>query len=290
MKPFRLHEPTSAQEAVSLLSERGDTARLYAGGTELLLAMRSGLLVCDDLVNVKTVDGLRDIGVDDGTLVIGAAATHREIEFSPVVREHFPLLAEVEHLVANVRVRNTGTLAGNLCFADPHSDPATLLLLYDAEVEIAGPSSSRRIRLADLQVGPYETALAADEMVVRVRVPSAPRGAADAYRKFGLHQRPTIGVGAMLRVEDGVLSDVRLSLGCVSPVPRRLPDAEAVLMGERVDALSEGSSVVSEAGRLAAAAADAVDDLHGRADYKEHLVGVLAGRVLSDALSRLGAS
>ena len=290
MRPFRLHEPTTVQEAVAVLHERGESARLYAGGTELLLAMKTGLLEPDDLVNVKTIAGLGDIALDDGTLVIGAAATHREVEESAMVREHLPQLAEVVRTVANIRVRNVGTLAGNLCFAEPHSDPATLLLLFDAEVDIVGPGGARRIPLAQLQAGPYETTLAPDEMLVSVRIGAPHAKAGAAYAKFGYHHRPTLGVGAVVQTEDGRVSDVRLSLGCVSPVATRLPEAEAVLMGQHFDAAGDGSAPLAEAGRLAAARAEAVDDMHGSASYKEHLVGVFVGRVFAQALTRAEAN
>ena len=171
MKPFLLHEPTTVDEAVALLAESGGDAKLYAGGTELLLAMKAGVLECGALVNVKTIPGIDRIDIEDGEFVIGAAATHSAIEHSPIVRGQLPLLAEVEHAVANVRVRNVGTLAGNLCFADPHSDPATLLLVLNATLAVAGPHGARSVAMADLQTGPYETSLAEDELVLDVRIP-----------------------------------------------------------------------------------------------------------------------
>jgi carbon-monoxide dehydrogenase medium subunit len=284
VKPFRLHEPTTIDEAVSTLSEHAETAKLYAGGTELLLAMKAGLLQYDDLINVKTIVGLDVISSDDGALVIGASATHTAIERSPLVREWFPLLSRVEHGVANVRVRNTGTLGGNLCFAEPHSDPGTVLLLFEAEAQVRGPGGSRTVAIDEMTAGPYETNLSPDELLTSVLVPPMPQGMQCAYEKFGYHHRPTLGIATAVQVTDGVLEDVRLALGCVSPTPLRLREAEAVLKGARVSALGEGSTAVAEAGRIAAAAADAIDDMHGSAEYKEHLVHVFLGRVLAQAI------
>ena len=266
-----------------MLLERGDTARLYAGGTELLLAMKGGFLPCDDLVNVKTIPGIDAIALEDSALVVGAAATHAVIERAPVVRERFPLVAQVERRVANVRVRNVGTLAGNLCFAEPHSDPAALLLLYGAEAVVEGASGQRRIPIAELQTGPYETALEPGEVMTAVRIPPLPEGARAAYLKFGVHHRPTIGVGAMLRVMDGVVAEARLSLGSVPPAARRLPEAEALLVGERAGRLAGESTLAQAAGEAAAARAEAVDDLHGSAEYKRHLVGVFVRRAIAQA-------
>ena len=282
MKPFRLYEPTTISETVSTLRELGNGAKLYAGGTELLLAMKTGLLQYDGLVNVKQVPALDGVAVEAGVLSIGASATHTRLEHSAEVLASFPLIAKVEHTVANVRVRNVGTLAGNLCFAEPHSDPGALLLLYDAEVEIAGPDATRSVGIEDLVVGPYETSLAWDELLTRVRVPAFPDGMHGAYVKFGYHHRPTLGIGAAVRVVDGVFADVRLTLGSVSPIPLRLRGAEDALRGEPVDS----ATAIAEAGRLAADVCDAIDDLHGSAEYKRHIVNVFVGRALTEAIER----
>ena len=285
MKPFQLHEPDTVEQAVGLLSRLGGAASLYAGGTELLLAMKAGLLAYEHLVNVKTVDGLDAIAVDPatGALRIGAAASHRAIESSPEVRASFPLIASVERRVANVRVRNVGTLGGNLCFAEPHADPGALLLLYDAQVEAAGPTGRRTFPLEELTIGPYETSLAEDELLTAVAVPPLPAGMRGAYLKFGLHHRPTIGVGIAVRVSDGRVAEARVAVGSASPRPMRVRAAEGALAGERVDSL-DGSTALAEAGRLAGEAADPMDDLHGSAEYKRRLVEVFVARALAEAL------
>ena len=301
LRPFRLHEPTTVQEATSLLADLGGAGRPYAGGTELLLAMKAGLLRYDHLVNVKTIAGLDQVGFEDGVLSIGPTATHRDLEESAVVNERYPLLAGVERRVANVRVRNVGTIGGNLCFAEPHSDPGAALLLYDAEVEVAGPGGRRTLTVEELQTGPYETALGEDELLTRILVPVLPQGMTGTYLKFGYHHRPTLGVGVAVRLSDGArlaIADVRVSVGSVSPRPLRLRDVEDRLRGQAVsDAVGDGSGelrpLVAEAGELAAAAAQPVDDMHGSADYKRHVTKVFLGRALDEAvqaaLAREGA-
>ena len=223
-----MHDPTTVQEAASALAEAGGGAALYAGGTELLLAMKSGLLAYDTLINVKSIPGLDAVSADGDSIVIGASATHSAVEHDPLVRERLPLLSEVEHGVANLRVRNVGTLAGNLCFAEPHSDPATLLLVYEAELDIVGPSGSRRIAVGGLQTGSYETSLTPDELLTAVRVPVFPASVRAAYSKFGYHHRPTLGIAAALAVQDGVIADARLALGL-----RLAGRASAVALGGR---------------------------------------------------------
>ena len=280
------------EEATSLLADLGGAARPYAGGTELLLAMKAGLLRYDHLVNVKTVAGLDEVGFDDGVLSIGATATHRAIEDSAVVTERYPLLAGVERRVANVRVRNVGTIGGNLCFAEPHSDPGAALLLYDAEVEVTGPSGRRKLTIEDLATGPYETALAEDELLTRILVPELPTGMTGIYLKFGYHHRPTLGVGVAVRLSDGArpaIADVRVSVGSVSPRPLRLRDVEERLRGQAVsDVVGDGSgdlpALVAEAGELAAVAAQPVDDMHGSAEYKRHVTKVFLGKALDEAV------
>src|SRR3981189_1640815 len=146
---FEIHQPASALEASQMLLHYGEDAGIYAGGTELLLAMKHQALNYRHLIDLKVVSGLDSIGVRDGSLEIGATSTHRSIERSALVRKNQPALAEMESHVANVRVRATGTLGGNLCFAEPHSDPATLLQCLDARLVLAGPNGEREMSPAE---------------------------------------------------------------------------------------------------------------------------------------------
>jgi carbon-monoxide dehydrogenase medium subunit len=288
LKPFQLHEPTTVEEAISALGKFGDDASVYAGGTELLLAMKEGLLSYDHLVNVKTIGGLDVVDYDETTSVlnIGATATHRALEYSPLIAERFPLIADVEHRVANIRVRNAGTLGGNLCFAEPHSDPGVFLLLYDAAVELVGSGGARRQSVEDFILGPYETTREPDELLTKIEVPRLPEGSRHAYIKFGYHERPSLGLGLVARVEDGTLADIRIAVGSVGPKPVRVRDAEARLQGARLMDLfgnAQSSALLDEAGRIMAEAAEPVSDLHGSAEYKEHLLRVFLEEALEEA-------
>jgi carbon-monoxide dehydrogenase medium subunit len=282
LSPFELCEPASVAEASQLLARHGDGARLYAGGTELLLAMKEGLVHYDHLVNVKTIPGLAGVRFDaDGTLRIGAATTHRALERDVRVRERFPALARMEADVANVRVREVGTLGGNLCFAEPHADPGALLQVFDATVRLQRAGGERALPLETLFAGPFETCLEPDELLTEVVVPPLPSRSAAAYLKFGVLERPSAGVGVAVTLADGHVADARIAVGSVGPVPRRMRDAEAVLRGKSV---AECVASLPEAGRLAGQAADAVSDLHGSAEYKAHLVAVLLRRAFHQAL------
>lgn len=285
MMPFRrfqIHQPQNVQEAAGMLVQHGDSARLYAGGTELLLAMRHDLLRYEHLIDVKTVPGLAEIEVQDSQLHIGAAVTHRTIERSPVVQAQLPVFSAMAAEVANVRVRATGTLGGNLCFAEPHSDPATLLLALEGKAVIQGKTGERVLSMNELLVGAYETSLAQDDVMVGVRIPVLAPNQRAIYLKFQVHERPLLGLALALDLDSSgqEIQSARFAVGCVSPKPCRSAEAEALLVGS----VGAANQQVAQAANLLADRADLVDDLEGGADYKRHLIGVLLGRALTQAL------
>lgn len=288
MDPFEILEPRSVAEASAMLREYGDSARIYAGGTELLLVMKEGLLHYDYLVNLKTVGGLDGVRYDaaTGTVHIGALVTHRTLERSPLIRERLPALAAAESQVANVRVRNLGTLGGNLCFAEPHADPGPVLLLYGASVTLESVSGRRELPLSEFFVDSFEVALQPGEVLTEVHVPVLPPRSAATYLRFAFLERPSVGVGVALTLDgsgEGVV-DARIAVGCVGPTPRRMEEAEAVLKGL---SLEEALAKAEQAGAVAARNSRAVSDLHGSAEYKEHLVKVLIRRAAHAVAAQL---
>jgi aerobic carbon-monoxide dehydrogenase medium subunit len=281
LRRFRLEEPESVAEAAELLGRFGESAKVYAGGTELLLAMKEGLVQYERLINVKKLTGLSDVTTADGTLVIGALCTHHQLENSPVLRDKLPALTKLEQNVANVRVRQVGTIGGNICFAEPHADPGTLLIALGAKMIAEQSSSKREITAEDFFVDAYETALQADEVLTKIQVPIPAPNARSAYLKFGYLERPSVGVAVAFNLNGGV-SGVRIAVGCAGPAPRRVAEAEALLEGKSKD---EALRHVAEAGAAAGRAAQAISDLHGSQEYKEHIVGVLLKRAFQSALS-----
>src|SRR5712692_4964976 len=201
LRPFALYQASTVAEASEVLAREGRDAVVYAGGTEILLVLKEGLLRVGSLVDVKRIPGLSEIRAENGHLAIGATATHHAVERSPIVRERCPLIAGVARHVANIRVRSVGTVGGNLAFADPHSDLATLFLLFDARVVLWGQQAEREMSLADFVLGPYETARRDGEVLTAVRLTPWPAGAAGAYLKFGIHERPTLGAAAVLTLD-----------------------------------------------------------------------------------------
>jgi carbon-monoxide dehydrogenase medium subunit len=280
LRRFRLEEPESVAEASELLGRFGDNAKIYAGGTELLLAMKEGLVQYERLVNVKKL-GLNQVGRDNGMIKIGALCTHHELEKSALLQQQLPALVKLENNVANVRVRQAGTIGGNLCFAEPHADPGTLLIALGAQMVASKGASKRAIAAEDFFVDAFETALAADEVLTEIQVPAPGADRKCAYLKFGYLERPSVGVGIALNLSGGAVSDVRIAVGCAGPAPKRVAEAEALLNGKSKD---EASRNLAQAGAIAGKASQAISDLHGAQDYKEHIVGVLLKRAFQAAI------
>ncbi|SRR5581483_10015672 len=281
LRRFTIDQPKSVKEAAEMLAHHGENGRLYAGGTELLLAMKHDLLRYEHLVDVKTVPDLNTISVGNNNLHIGATVTHRAVERSAEAREHCPVLVDMEHNVANVRVRATGTLGGNLCFAEPHSDPAALLLALGAHVHVAGKNGERKLNIDELIQGAYETAIAPDELMTGVDIPLAAKSRRAAYMKFQIKERPTLGLALVLDVDGGNIKSARAVVGSISPKPARSDQVDKILAGSRADVEKRLADAAQELAKVA----DPVDDLEGSAEYKRHLVGVFLKRAFIKALS-----
>lgn len=281
---FSLSRPRTLADAFTAFAATNGDGAWLAGGTELLQVMKMGLAQFGTLIDVKAVPELHGVGQEaDGGLVIGAGTTHRQIEHSAIVRSAIPALAELEGAVANVRVRNTGTLGGNLAFAEPHSDPATFLLACGATVRLAGPTSRRELGIADFILGPLFTAREADELLLGVRIPGAGPGVGRGYAKFAFFERPAASVAVSLTVRDGRLAEATVAVGSLTEVPTLIVAAGAALDGAeaRPDALDARLGVACDAlGDL-----DIVADINGSIDYKRHLAGVLVGRAAQAALT-----
>jgi len=281
LRRFAIHQPKTIAEASQMLAEFGDKGRLYAGGTELLLAMKHDLLRYEHLVDVKTIPDLNKIEMKNGALMIGSTATHRAIERSALVKQNLPMFAEMETTVANVRVRASGTLGGNLCFAEPHSDPATLLTALGAKAHIQGISGTKTVPVEKLITGAYETSLAADELLAAVEIPALAKTQRAAYLKYQLKERPTLGLALVLDIDGEQIKKATAVVGSVSARPTQSDQANGLLTGARATVEKQ----LSAAAEALAQAADPVDDLEGGAEYKRHLIGVFLKRVFVKALA-----
>lgn len=281
LRRFDVHRVTSVEEAVALRRQFGEDAALYAGGTELLLAMKLGVAHYPHLIDVKPIVALREVTATTTVLRIGATATHWDLERHPVVARAIPALARLERNVANVRVRAVGTLAGNLAFAEPHADPPALLTALGARVVLQSATGARIVPVAEFITGMYQTTLGPEEMIVAIEVPVPAAQTRAAYVKFQILERPSVGVAVVATLKDGrFVDEPSVVVGAVDEVPRPVPTKD--LAG--ADA---GDARTAEA--LAEAARSAVDpvaDLAGGAEYKRHLVGVFARRALASLTAK----
>lgn len=279
---FSFARPRTLAEAFDAFAAASGDVAWIAGGTELLQVMKMGFAQFGTLIDLKGLAELRGIAESDGSLRIGAASTHREVERSQVVRDRLPGLASLERRVANVRVRSTGTLGGNLAFAEPHSDPATFLLACDARIELSGPASDRSLSIADFVLGPLFTAREPEEILTAIRIPAAGPGEGCAYDKIAFFERPAASVAVRLSVRDGMISGATVALGSLTEVPTIVEPAGAAFLGAAADVAALDGPVAAAVAALQDV--DAVADLNGSADYKRHLAGVLVGRAARAAL------
>jgi carbon-monoxide dehydrogenase medium subunit len=277
--------PNSVEEAVSMLSEHGEEAKVVAGSTALTIMLRNRLIDPGVLVYIGRMSGLSDIRVDDGVLHLGALATHRDVELSPIVKEAIPVVADTFRRVANVRVRNIATVGGVVAEADYASDPPAVFLALDAEIEAQGPDGKRTIPAADFFLSFYTTALEPNEIVTAVRVPVPQPGTHAVYEKFvtrSAEDRPCVGVMASVRRSGAgdVVEEVRVSVGAASETPQRFPDLEA---------LANGTELTEELARKIADGyaerIDTLDDMRGSAWYRTQMVRVWVRRALMRALA-----
>jgi carbon-monoxide dehydrogenase medium subunit len=287
MSPFALEEPSSLAEALALLDPNDPGVRAIAGGTALMLMMKSGLYRPQRLISLRRL-GPALTGIQaaaDGGIEIGAMVRLAELERSPAVRGVAPVIAETLLTHSNVRVRNVATIGGNLAHADPHMDLPPVLIALGASVRIGGPGGERNLRVEDLLTGYLETVLANNELITAVSIPPQ-AGRRAVYVKCTARTAddwPALGLAMSLTAEDGLVRDARIAIGAATETARRLPQAEAALAGGAVT-----DALLREAGRAAAAEAPVVADHHGSAAYKRVLIEVHLQRALRRALD--GAS
>jgi aerobic carbon-monoxide dehydrogenase medium subunit len=277
---FDYVRPSSLDDAVRALADGGDEAKVIAGGQSLLPLLRLRLAYPELLVDIGGLDEL--VGVTDhgDSLLIGARTTHYQVVHDPLIAEHCGLLAQAAATVADPAVRHRGTLGGSLAHADPAGDLPAVVLALDAAVLVSGPGGTREIPAADFFVDYLTTVLQPGEIVTGVRVPKLGREWGYRYEKFHRTAQAwaIVGVAALARRSNGQVTEARVGLTNMGPVPVRAAAVEAAAAG--ADATAEA---------LAAAAASAADgtnppaDLHGQPDYRSHLARVLTGRALAAA-------
>jgi len=287
MKNFDYLEPRTVAEACALLKQHGGEAKVFAGGAHLTILMKQGLLEPKSLLNIKKIPELKGIRYDEATgLTIGALVTHRELETSALVKEKFPVLCEAEREVANIRVRNMGTVGGNLASGEPLTDLSQIFIALDGKVKIAGPTVHRIIPVEELLVDFYTTSLAEDEILTQVVLPPLPAHSGIDYIRFSsssVVDKPSAGVAMRLTLDGGAetIQTARIVLGCVGATPVRARKAEALLVGKKLTA-----ELAQEAGSVASQECSPTSDLRGSELYKRAIVRTLVKRAAGKAWER----
>ena len=285
LKNFDYLEPTSVAEACALLKQHGGEAKVFAGGAHMTILMKQGLYQPKALINIKRIPGLKGLSFDvtEG-LTIGALVTHRELETSPLVKEKFPVLCEAEREVANIRVRNMGTVGGNLASGEPLTDLSQIFIALDGRLEIVGPSGRRSLPVEELFVDFYTTRLAEDEIITQVVIPPLPAKSAIEYMRFSsssVVDKPSVGVAVRATLDKEAVEVARIVLGCVGPTPARAHKAEALVAGKKLTA-----ELIAEAGAMASQECSPTSDLRGSEQYKRAIVGTLVRRALAAAYQK----
>jgi len=272
---FDYHRPSTIDEAIALLTRHGDDAKVLAGGHSLIPAMKLRLARPSVVVDIARIADLNGIREKDGHIAIGALATHNAVETSALVKSKCPLLAETAAIIGDVQVRNRGTIGGSLAHADPAADYPAAILALDAEIDVIGPGGRRTIHAADFFVDLLQTALAADEIIVDVRVPVTPRSV--AYVKTE-QKASGFAIAGIAVVADA--KGVRIGVTGIAAKAYRATSVEQTLGTRRT------ADAIAAAAALAADGIEPLNDIHASAEFRAHLAQVNTRRALEAAFAR----
>jgi carbon-monoxide dehydrogenase medium subunit len=283
---FEYFAPSSVKEAIGLLDQYGEDAKILAGGQSLIPAMRFRLAQPEILVDINRIEGLDYIRELDDYLAIGAMTREASLEKSALISQRYPLLADTARVIADPLVRNMATVGGNLAHADPANDHPATMLAYDAKLVAEGPTGDTIIGIDDFFLGLFETSLAKDQILKEIRIPKPGAGSGGAYlkieRKVGDYA--VVGVAIQVTVENGTVSAARIGLTNVAGAPMRAQGAEAALIGN-----APTKDILEKAGQAAAAECEPWSDLRGSEEYKRDLVRIVTKRAIRKAVERAGA-
>jgi len=280
---FDYQSPSTLEEALGVLAERGDDAKVMAGGQSLIPLLKLRFSQPQLIVDIGRVSGMADIRRDDGHMTIGALARHVDIERSKELAKHVPLMVEAVHWIADPLVRNRGTLVGSVCHADPSGDWGSIMLALNAELVAQSSKGKRVIPVDGFFQGPFTTTLRADEVVTAIRIPVPAGSAGGSYHKLErkVGDFATVAVSVQLELDGRKVKKAGIGLTSVGATNIKAKQAEQALVGQELS-----DKVIAEAALLAAAAAEPKDDIRGTAAYKKDVVRVFVQRGLKAALAR----
>jgi CO/xanthine dehydrogenase FAD-binding subunit len=287
LKSIDYTAPRSISEAVSLLAEKGDRARVLAGGTDILVQVREGRRDLDLLVDIKYIPEVNELQFDPRQgLRLGAAVPCSRIYENRDIVRAYPGLHDAVSLVGGIQIQNRASVGGNLCNASPAADTIPSLIVYEGVCVIAGPKGSREVPVESFCTGPGRTTLGKGEFLVSVRLPLPKARQGANYQRFIPRNEmdiAVVGVGASVTLDESRsrCSAARIALAAVAPTPLLVPAAAAALVDGPIS-----DAMIARAAELAQAASTPITDMRGDAEYRRHLVGVLTRRVVSRAIAR----
>jgi carbon-monoxide dehydrogenase medium subunit len=282
---FDYYSPTTVEETIELLQKYGYEAKILAGGQSLLPMMKLRVAMPSILIDINQVDELHGWREENGYLRIGALTRHADLENERQLMERYPLLSKTAEWIADVPVRNRGTICGSLVHADPGSDWGAAMIALHADVEVIGPSGVRRVSIDDFFVDTFTTSLEVDEIASAVLIPSPIGRVGARYMKLERKAGDFAIVGVALQVvkaNDGTILDVGIGLSACGDIPIRAKKAEEWLMGRPLD-----QETIQQASLLAQEEANPATDLRGSAEYKRDLVRVFVKRGLEEIAAEL---
>jgi carbon-monoxide dehydrogenase medium subunit len=285
---FDYAAPLSISEALQLLSEHPGSL-LLAGGTDLLVQLRSGRKATDFVVDIKRIPELNELNYDPvAGLTLGAAVPCYRIYGNAEVSRAYPALSQVAGIIGGTQIQGRASIGGNLCNAAPSADSIPLLIALGARCRIAGPSGEREVAAEEFCVAPGRTQLAPGEMLVSVRIPPMPPRSGAQYLRFIPRNEMDIaiaGAGVQVEIENGTFRAAKIALAAVAPKPLLVPEAGARLVGQPIT-----EENIRAAAELAREAAQPITDMRGTAEYRRHLCAVLTRRALEAAVQQARAA
>lgn len=276
----------SLEEALELLTEYGEDAKLLAGGHSLIPAMKLRLATPRYLIDLGRVPGLSGVRIDGEALAIGALTAHADVASSAIIRQRLPGLADAASVIGDVQVRNRGTIGGSVAHADPAADLPVILTALGASFVLASPSGKRTVAAEDFFIDFYTTALAPNEVLTGIRVPLPPSGAGTAYAKLPHPASGYVVVSAgalIIRQPSGQCASARVALGGMAGRPLRAGATETALQGKALT-----PQVIAAAAAKAAEGSDPIEDAYASAEYKRQVAAVYARRAIESAAKRAG--
>jgi CO/xanthine dehydrogenase FAD-binding subunit len=276
--------PTSLREAYEILAERGPSAKVIAGGTDLMVLMNSRLLDAAEFIDIWRLDELRGIADEGETIRIGALATYTQLIQSPLIRQYNPALVEASRTIGAVQIQNRGTLGGNIVNASPAGDSLPVLAAFDAEVELGSIGGARRVSFNRFYTGYRQTVMQPDELVLAVRVPKLKAGEQSFFRKVGTRRAQAISKMVMAvkaEVSDGEIEYINIGVGSVAPTVIRASRTEALLTNTSPDL-----ELILQASRTISDEIVPITDLRSTERYRRQVTGNVLGRILRQLLDR----